>query len=435
MRVARARNKNGHHHLLLLVSALQSFDTITFTTHRTPTANSIKTATEDTNTLYNPRQFLTALPYISVKRSQNPHSSRQVTPTDHNATRHQEEIIIMTRNHKFWRSSASFSMRKLFVSSSLVVLLFLWQNLRLSTTSPYDDMGVQYIDGSSHVTFLPNLIHSSNSNKDNKPHRDLIVYLSQGPASSYAQLSQRFQSLPNALFYYHSYDQDCPGCIFQPNSTLPKGRNLVLKTAYNSLSHNNTLDQVKYFIMMDDDVEIQCVSSRRDCWMEYHYMLLDERITWPFLAPKYFVDADDEPTSYHTCRDDSLWVMKWDNVHFLYPFPTRHDTKSWHIYVQAAWERMKKCFPNGFLTHKGYRNYNPRHGDYPKGLRKRLVVDILNAEYPTLGPWSIQPSKGGIGFRCARALHKPPVQQQVDPKCAAVTRERFQKWIDGTFDP
>jgi hypothetical protein len=263
------------------------------------------------------------------------------------------------------------------------------------------------------------------------------VYLSQGPASSYTRLKQRFGALPNALFFYHSYDQDCDGCIYLANSTLPQGRNLVLQTAFQSLkkseSQHNSLDNVKYFVMMDDDVEIQCIPSRRDCWWEYHTMLMDERTSWPLLAPKFYVDGDAEPALYHTCRDDSLWVMRWDHVHLLYPFPTKHDKKTWNIYVQAAWERMKRCFPNGFLTHKGYRNVNPRHGEYPKGLRKGLVVDLLNDEYPSLGPWTLQKWAGERPFRCTPTLQEPPKQQEADPNCMTLTKSRFDRWINGTL--
>eukprot|EP00539_Tryblionella_compressa_P020186 CAMPEP_0178878294 /NCGR_PEP_ID=MMETSP0747-20121128/11316_1 /TAXON_ID=913974 /ORGANISM="Nitzschia punctata, Strain CCMP561" /LENGTH=213 /DNA_ID=CAMNT_0020546037 /DNA_START=553 /DNA_END=1190 /DNA_ORIENTATION=- len=205
---------------------------------------------------------------------------------------------------------------------------------------------------------------------------------------------------------------------------------------HTGLEHSEPLrlvDQVKYYIMMDDDVEIQCVRSRRDCWLEYHQMLLDSRTTWPLLAPKFYVDADDEPTLYHTCRDDSLWVMRWDYIHMLYPYPTLHQEKTWNIYVQAVWERFKRCFPNAFLTHKGYRNVNARHGDYPKGLRKGLVVEILNSEYPALGPWSINRTQRERPFRCTRALREPPVQSEVDPACKVLTEQRFERWINGTY--
>jgi hypothetical protein len=274
---------------------------------------------------------------------------------------------------------------------------------------------------------------SSNNNNHNSP--QLIAYLSQGPASSYDKLQHRFNALPNSVFFYHSYDVDCSGCIYQSKTTLPEGRNLVLKTAYQKLTAAQIISSVKYFVMMDDDVEIQCVRSRRDCWLEYHTLLLDPRTTWPFLAPKFYVDTDDEPTLYHTCRDDSLWVMRWDYVHMLYPFPTKHQTKTWNIYVQAVWERFKRCFPNSFLSHKGYRNVNVRHGEYPKGLRKGLVVDILNSEYPLLGPWSINRTQGERPFRCTRALQEPPKQTDADPVCTALTKERFQHWIDGSLDP
>lgn len=271
--------------------------------------------------------------------------------------------------------------------------------------------------------------------------RFLVVYLSQGPAASYERLKRRFDSLPNAVFFYHSYDVECPGCIFQSNTTLPEGRNLVLKT---SLAVGNrrqatplepwTNDQVKYYVMMDDDVEVQCL-SRRDCWQEYHTMLLDDRTTWPFLAPKYYVDWDDEPTAYHTCRDDSLWVMRWDHVDFLYPYPTKHQAKTWNIYVQSTWERMKRCFPNGFLSHKGYRNVNSRHGGYPKGLRKALVADLLNSEYPTLGPWVVNKTETTTPFRCTPARNDPPIQEWVDPICKNLTEWRFRRWLDGTYNP
>jgi hypothetical protein len=345
----------------------------------------------------------------------------------------------MTQAQKACHSlGSSMFLKKFFLGVSCVAVFSLWQSLRIASSPLFETT----ITDESDIIVAPdvrseasNVVSASHDIHDNKgKHQDQVVYLSQGPAASYARLSERFQALPNALFFYHSYDQDCRGCIFQANTTLPKGRNLVLKTAYTTLAKSSTLDRVKFFVMMDDDVEIQCIPSRRDCWLEYHLMLLDRRTTWPLLAPKFYVDGDDEPTLYHTCRDDSLWVMRHDHVHFMYPFPTKHDTKTWNIYVQAVWERMKRCFPNGFLTHKGFRNYNPRHGDYPKGLRKRLVLDILNEEYPSLGPWSLQPSSGRA-FRCTTAMQNPPEQQHVDPTCAAVTTERFQKWIDGTLDP
>lgn len=271
-----------------------------------------------------------------------------------------------------------------------------------------------------------------------------VVYMAQGPASSYERLREKFSPMENAVFFYHAFDHDvCKNandCIFRSNTTLPEGRNLVLQTAWNAMEQRS-LDaslMVKYYVLMDDDVEIVCTNPRRDCWWEYHTMLLDPSTSWPFIAPKYYVDGDNEPDSWHTCRDDSFWVMRPDSVHMLYPYPTRHQTKTWNVYVMAVWERMKRCLPNGFLTHAGYRNVNARHGSYPQGLRKGLVVDILNSEYPELGPWNR--SDIGFGgrpaFRCTAALTGPPSHHgRIDPICEELTRTRFQKWINGQYEP
>lgn len=374
-----------------------------------------------------------------------------------------------------WRhrlSTVSLPFPRFLVTVGLLAVVMVWRTMELRSLVTLQDDAMMSSTANNNSNNMPQTTTTTTmqdaaamEHQQPQPQqqmdRNFIVYLSQGPASSYQRLQQRFSisegGLPNALFFYHSYDQECiqddddnNNCIFLANTTLPQGRNLVLKRAFEALlsgdtaataggGNNNdhdkvvTLDQVKYFVMMDDDVEIQCIPSRRDCWWDYHTMLLDRRTEWPLLAPKFYVDADDEPMLYHTCRDDSLWVMRWDYVHLLYPFPRKHETKTWNIYVQAVWERLKRCFPNGFQTHKGYRNVNPRHGEYPKGVRKGLVVDLLNEEYPSMGPWEIQKTPGERPFRCTPALQEPPEQNEADPRCMALTKSRFERWISGTL--
>jgi hypothetical protein len=78
-----------------------------------------------------------------------------------------------------------------------------------------------------------------------------IVYLSQGPAKSYPvwkKLVDAISEKKNAVFLYHSYDEDCEGCLYQAGTTLSEGRNLVVFAAAKTTDWNT----YKYVVVLLD---------------------------------------------------------------------------------------------------------------------------------------------------------------------------------------
>jgi hypothetical protein len=208
-----------------------------------------------------------------------------------------------------------------------------------------------------------------------------IAYVSQGPAKSYPVLKKQFDTLmlevpDTASFFFHSYDEDCDGCIFQPKTTPEMGRNIALKAATQSPFWNN----FKYIVMFDDDITLMHMKTvkgvykldpaKKDkashqtngvekshpelieqSWKALHKLLLDE-LTYPLWKPRdiyfdYWKNKVHGP-SYQSCVDDNFWAIRRDHIDFLYPFSTLYTHENFWLNALATFMKMEKCFPAGW---------------------------------------------------------------------------------------
>jgi hypothetical protein len=288
-----------------------------------------------------------------------------------------------------------------------------------------------------------------------------IAYISMGEAKNYKKIKERFERLLDRntfRFFYHSYDEDCDGCLFLHKSAVSEGRNLAVKAA---IDDSKNYESFKYFVIFDDDLYMSTPLRRSDsdlasssskpkalnkaassneeyAWQTYHKMLLAESTTHPFIKPMYD-RADDEvgKTTFQSCTDDNFWTIRRDQLGFLYPFSTYEKEMFW-INPLAWFHLFEKCYPAGFLVDGRWIVSNPSHryatnfGGYsdPR-LFERNVKEMLDMEYPMLGPWKV---KRDIPIWQQCTVRELP-SLGMHPLCKQVTHERFQKWVSGEFKP
>jgi hypothetical protein len=286
-----------------------------------------------------------------------------------------------------------------------------------------------------------------------------IAYLSQGQAKSYPVWKERFDAISenkNAVFLYHSFDEDCEGCLYQAGTTVSEGRNLVLSAAANST--NMDWNTYKYVVMFDDDILLLNSSSSTNrkfsgakiststeldviaAWKSFHTMLLDPNTTHPLIKPKCETyDGNDFYTSYQSCPDDNILAMRRDYVDWIYPYSTIGKQNFW-VNIVALWKRMERCYPAGFLVDHRWTVANPQHRykinkfQYKnKQWAPTKVLEVLNRDYPNLGQqaWKVDAN--------TMYNHRCTVKQEpsfgIHRECKRVSEVRFQRWLAGDYEP
>jgi hypothetical protein len=266
-----------------------------------------------------------------------------------------------------------------------------------------------------------------------------------------------------ASFFFHSYDEDCDGCIFQPKTTLAMGRNIALKAATQSPLWND----FKYIVMFDDDITLMHMKTVKgvykpdpanksksahqtnglekthpelieQSWKELHRMLLDE-LTYPLWKPRDlhfdYWRKKVHGHSYQSCVDDNFWVIRRDHIDFLYPFSTIHESENFWLNAFATFMKMEKCFPAGWWVDHRFMVENPAHrydqAESPPETEQWLR-EIMDATIPNAGPWHYVPPDIGTAQGCT--IKQAP-SFGVHPACKQETEKRFQKWVSGELEP
>uniref|UniRef100_A0A7S2HEZ8 Uncharacterized protein n=1 Tax=Helicotheca tamesis TaxID=374047 RepID=A0A7S2HEZ8_9STRA len=277
----------------------------------------------------------------------------------------------------------------------------------------------------------------------------IIAYLTQGPAQACLKLKQRFQDLllpaESYLFICHSYDEDCDGCIFQPKTSFAEGKNIIVKTLVNSTLE--VWDRVKYVVSFDDDVPLypgpfehddpnrykESDPDSNDGWKPFHDLLLNQNTTHPFIKPQYPVDFKDKTTTYQTCTDENFWAIRKDHLHVVYPHSTIHSDFYWANAMRVFY-LLHKCYPQAFQVVPDVRTHNYAHRYDTKGFAWGKIQEVALAQledgYPEIGPWEVgmYPDKQRCTVFGAPSLGLHPI-------CHEVMLDRFQKWIDGQYNP
>lgn len=301
----------------------------------------------------------------------------------------------------------------------------------------------------------------------------VIAYLSQGPAASYRILADRLRDeLPEETYvlFYHSFDHDCDGCLFQKGTSFAAGKNILIK----ALAKSQHWANIKYVVSFDDDAGLLYKQPAQEWfdsgWLPFHKLLLDEATTHPLIKPMYneadtdckemgmhhgfsYQDCDDKDLwgaadTYQSCTDESMWAIRKDHLDFVYPHSTYRQDFFWANAMRIFYLTLR-CYPAGFLVHHSFIVTNPQHryssrptldllGTEESSTRgfpsdkidlHTVAVEMLKESYPSLGPWW---RMEGLDQRCD--VQKMP-SLGVHPTCKAATEERFQRWIAGKYHP
>lgn len=252
-----------------------------------------------------------------------------------------------------------------------------------------------------------------------------IVYLVQGPANNFLKWAMLINPLPNASLIYHSFDENCTGCLYAKGTTFASGRNLLLQSAL--MQHGPK----KYYVFVDDDIYLTCDGGKHvDCWAKWNEMLLDQSTVSRLVAPKTWHDPI-EPTNYQTCVDDAFWAIRHNALNLVFPLPVPKENQSWWHNIHVLWSVFNRCKPLLILSDKRWRANNTLHRAYPKGVNKTLIYKTLGDEFAELGEWSL--SNELLKHRCAVQHTPSSCESNLSPACSDGLNRRFQAWI-GTFN-
>jgi hypothetical protein len=298
------------------------------------------------------------------------------------------------------------------------------------------------------------------------PHQPIICYVSQGHAKMYGRIKERLEFASDERgtyrLYFHSYDKDCEGCLFQYHTTPAEGRNIAVHAAVTSPDW----DKCRYLVVFDDDAyllhdnstakELSNVprhddAATRNAWRDLHSMLLSNTTTYQIISPQTPFDFTFREThhTYQSCIDEVFWMIRRDVVDFVYPFSNLGGSNFWMTNV-AMFYIMETCFPAGIWVDYRWKVHNPKHryGTYRSNYwnltwQKESLTAIFDRDYnfDFLGPWQLKrPDRQGykksnstlLIHRCRVELSPPA---GIDPRCKARSQERFQKWLSGDYIP
>lgn len=302
--------------------------------------------------------------------------------------------------------------------------------------------------------------------------RDLIAYASQGPAKSYMILKQRFERAFGSeedgkyRFYFHSFDEDCDGCIFQYKTSLARGKNILIK----AIVHAPEYHRFKYVAVFDDDAFLyhrvervrpsplldrpvpldilrRHIAGNQDQanvdlgWKTFHEHLQSDEETHPLVKPRYYhADLDDVMDTYQSCTDENFWVIRTDILHFYFPYELVHEENFW-LNAGVIFVVMERCYPAGmkvlhdWISANGDDRYEKVEETYLNAQNKiDAQREYLHKRLPELEPWRL-PVESIHGFHDQRCTVKLTPSQGIHPECSKYTKPIFDKWVTGEYEP
>ena len=316
---------------------------------------------------------------------------------------------------------------------------------------------VSWFSTNSNTTTTSSGSSHANKNQSETNNDDIIAWLTMGPARNYAPIASRFANFTSsssnnnkAKLFYHSFDEPCEGCIFEPKTSFAEGRNLLLETALNYTMNNDDNYSIKYFVFFDDDIQLLCGNSllkhvtgkelpvfppdmERRCWELFTDMLLNETNQYPFIKPLLTsLDEEDAFTiKYQSCCDENFKGFHRDYIWFFFPSTTYKEQISWWFNGRSKMYLAQRCLHYAWKVDGNYAAHNPQHRNYPKDEKVNMVQDVLTYTYPELGPWNIQNYK--CCHRCEVTDKPTNVSRDLDPLCETALKARFQRWLDGNY--
>lgn len=290
----------------------------------------------------------------------------------------------------------------------------------------------------------------------------VIGWLTMGIAAKFPAIRDRFLAIGSTKvrLYYHSFDEPCPlpdhgWCVFQANTTNAEGRNVLLRAALPNR-------KLKYFVFFDDDTELLCGEAlqiavnetsnnsmpanlppdyHKHCWEAFTDKLLDPNEKYPFIKPAVMkFDAEDAfSVRYHSCQDENFKGFHRDYLWFFFPYSSYRHNESWYLNGRSFMYLAQKCLQFAWKVDGSWVAVNGMHRSYPKDKFKvnddgldPLTQDLLDFTYPELGPWNTS------NFKCCHRhctnSFTPPEIGRIDPLCTTTLKNRYQKWLDGTFE-
>lgn len=299
---------------------------------------------------------------------------------------------------------------------------------------------------------------------------DIIVYASQGPASTYPILKERFEKLLDPKTYrlfYHSFDVDCDGCIFQHKTSFAEGKNILMKAIVSS----EEFERFKYIALFDDDAllwnrhlndiqppivgnkgainldafhnTLQTVPMYQEIgWTTLHDYLTLPRTAYPLLKPQFFyVDNVDVTDTYQSCTDENFWIVRRDHLHIFFPYITTIAREMFWMSAITIFRVLERCYPGAFKVLHEWSTGNPSHRyEMPIGsyFNSSYVIEsqklYLEKRLPEMRPWII-PNNEFLGFIQQRCTVKQIPSEGYHPRCAKYTKLRWDQWLNGTFLP
>ncbi|CAJ1959224.1 unnamed protein product [Cylindrotheca closterium] len=263
--------------------------------------------------------------------------------------------------------------------------------------------------------------------------RDMICYVSMGEAKQFQAHKARMESqfaTNTSVFLYHSYDEDCDGCIFKKNSKYAEGKNMIVKR----LMLSPFWKRCKYMTWFDDDVALSITGQKNisdAAWGRYHEMLLSEETTHPLIRPQDSKRDGEGYDTYQSCVDEHFVSYRFDHIAILWPL-TDQRPDDLFVHGKFFFARMAKCYPKGIKVDRRYRAHNNDHR-YNKKTKAMLATkekeDVFRSELPELGPWD-----GYIQLKHGCIKKKAP-SFGWHPECQRVMNEHLDRFLQKEISP
>ena len=245
------------------------------------------------------------------------------------------------------------------------------------------------------------------------------VYLIQGVAAGYARWALRVSNMKtSAILLYLSFDTNCDGCLFYPNSNYASGLNILVRKAM------ALTIPIKYIIYSDGDINMRCkiggkIVQSETCWVYWNNYVIDNEKEW-YINPKTWWDTEGDVSKYGTCLEPATTAILKEKVPLIYPIPEYNIEKSWWLNIHARWRVAEACFPNEFLSTDKFHIYNEKHMSYPRGKELTDILDIMKNDYKKLYPYT----KG------EKLKHNCKITTKQKLNCEKALLERYTLWYN-----